>query len=134
VTGGRWRGSERGAATVLVIGVVAVGLSLTAGAARLGGALVAKARADTAADAAALAAADMVALGRGADAAERAARETAATNDGRLLRCECGGPVVEVEVAVDAPGLAGLGGTARAEARAEVRFDCAFGAACDEEE
>ena len=125
---------ERGAATVLVIGVVAVGLALTAGAGRLGGALVAKARADTAADAAALAAADMIALGRGVDAAERAARETAAANDGRLLRCDCSGPVVEVAVAVDAPGLAGLGGTAHSESRAEIRLECAVPSACDDEE
>lgn len=119
---------ERGAATVLMIGVVAIGLSLTAGAARLGGAIVARARADTAADAAALAAADMVALGRGSGAAERAARETASANDGRLERCDCNGPVVEVEVAVVAPGL---GATAHAEARAEVRLECVIEEVCD---
>jgi secretion/DNA translocation related TadE-like protein len=131
MTGRRAPTGEGGAATVVMIGVVAIGLALTAGAARLGGAIVARARADAAADAAALAAADMVALGRGAAVAEQAARETASANDGRLMYCECAGPIVEVAVTVDAPGLAGLGGAARAEARAEVRLECALPGACD---
>jgi secretion/DNA translocation related TadE-like protein len=111
-----------------MIGVVAIGLALTAGAARLGGAIVARARADTAADAAALAAAGQVALGRGAGAAEQAARETAAANDGRLVSCECEGPVVEVVVTVVAPGL---GATARAVSRAEIDLECAIEELCD---
>ena len=108
---------ERGATTIVVIGVVAVGLTLAVGAARLGSAILALARADTAADASALAAADMLALGRGSGAAEAAARETAAANGARLVRCACEGsfPVVVVEVRV------GTSGVARATARAEVR-------------
>ena len=79
---------------------------------------IAKARADTAADAGALAAADMLALGRGPSAAEAAARETTAANGAQLVRCSCAGrfPAVVVEVHVGA-----LGASARATARAEVR-------------
>ena len=90
---------ERGSTTVVMIAVVAIGFALLVGAARLGTAVVARARADTAADAAALAAADMIALDRGADAAEAAAGET-----------------VVVEYAVGA-----LGASARSTARAEAR-------------
>ena len=109
--------SERGATTVVVIAVVVIGFVLVLGAARLGTAVVARARADTAADAAALAAADMLALGRDAGAAEAAARTTAAANGARLVRCACSGrfPSVVVEYAVPT-----LGASARSTARAEV--------------
>ena len=109
---------DRGATTIVMIGVVALGFALVMGAARLGTAVVARARADTAADAAALAAADMLALGRDASAAEVAARETAAANGGRLVSCACAGPfaTVVIEVAVGS-----LGASARGTARAEVR-------------
>lgn len=105
--------------TIVMIGVVVLGLALTAGAGRLGSALVARARADAAADAAALAAADMLALGRGADAAVLAARDTATANGGALVRCECGGHSAFVVVEVAANGL--LAPPARGTARAEVR-------------
>ena len=109
---------ERGSTTVVMIAVVAIGFALLVGAARLGTAVVARARADTAADAAALAAADMIALDRGADAAEAAAGETAAANGARLVRCSCAGRIatVVVEYAVGA-----LGASARSTARAEAR-------------
>jgi secretion/DNA translocation related TadE-like protein len=110
---------ERGATTVVMIGVVVLGLALTLGAARLGTAVVARARADSAADAAALAAADMIALGRGPAAATTAARDTATANGADLVRCACEGrfPTVVVEVGV------GPLGAARSTARAEVRDD-----------
>jgi secretion/DNA translocation related TadE-like protein len=109
---------ERGSMTIVVVGVVVLGLALAAGAARLGSALVARARADTAADAAALAAADMLALGRGPGAASAAAHETAAANGAQLVRCECAGLAAEVVVTVQAKGL--LAVPARGRARAEV--------------
>jgi len=113
------RERERGATTIVVIGVVALGFALVLGAARLGTAVVARARADTAADAAALAAADMLTLGRDPGVAATAARDTASSNGARLVSCACTGrfPSVVVEV------TAGLLGTARATARAEVRDD-----------
>jgi secretion/DNA translocation related TadE-like protein len=108
---------ERGATTVVMIGVVAIGFALLVGATRLGTAVVARARADTAADAAALAAADMIALGRGVDAAEAAARDTAAANGAQLVRCSCTGRFAAVVVDYAVGGL----GSARSTARAEVR-------------
>ena len=113
--------SERGSMTIVVIGVVVLGLVLATGAARLGSALVARARADTAADAAALAAADMLALGRGEGAAVAAARDTADSNGASLVRCECAGRDAEVTVSVPATGL--LAAPAQGHARAEVRLE-----------
>jgi secretion/DNA translocation related TadE-like protein len=112
---------------VVLIAVVALAAVLALGAARLGGAVIARARADAAADAAALAAADMLALGRGDSAAGAAAADTAASNDARLVRCQCGGRIATVEVEVPVRGLGGLGGPARGTARAEVRPECALG-------
>ena len=115
---------ERGAASVLAVAIVVVGIALAMGAARLGGALVGRARAETAADAAALAAADALALGQGANRAESDARATAARNDARLVSCACAGTRADVVVEVDVPGLRVLGAVARARARAEVTPEC----------
>jgi secretion/DNA translocation related TadE-like protein len=116
--------SERGAATMWMLAVLAVALVAALGAARLGAAAVARARADSAADAAALAAADMLALGRGTAAATEAATQTARANGARLTDCACQGrfPTVHVLVAVPA-----LGAEAHATARAEVRAECILG-------
>jgi secretion/DNA translocation related TadE-like protein len=104
--------SERGSVAILAIAAVALAIALAFGVARLGHAASDRARADTAADAAALAAAG--ALARGGDPASAAAA-TAASNGARLVRCSCGGtrPAVEVRV-----------GAATGRARAEVRFEC----------
>jgi secretion/DNA translocation related TadE-like protein len=115
---------ERGAASVLAVAIVVIGVVLTTGAARLGGALVGRARAETAADAAALAAADALALGGGADAATSDARATAARNDARLVSCVCAGTRADVVVEVDVPGLGVLGAVARGRASAEVTPEC----------
>jgi secretion/DNA translocation related TadE-like protein len=118
---------ERGATTIVVIAVAVVGFVLVLGAARLGTAVVARARADRAADAAALAAADMLALGRDGVAAEAAARETAGANGARLVRCSCAGRFTTVVVEYAVPTL---GAAARATARAEVAEpDVSFDAA-----
>lgn len=107
---------ERGAASIVMVAVLAFAVVAGTAAARAGSAAVASARADAAADAAALAGADMLALGRGAGPAAAAARRTAEMNGARLITCECGGPYVTVHVRVKVAGLA----QARATARAEV--------------
>jgi secretion/DNA translocation related TadE-like protein len=105
-------GRERGSVTVFAIAAIALAVVLMTGVARVGGAAVRKARADSAADAAALAAADALALGQGPAAAEAAAASIAVANGARLVSCDCMGSAAEVVVAI-APGRAV--GRARAE-------------------
>jgi secretion/DNA translocation related TadE-like protein len=107
-----------------MLAVLVFGLLLAMGAARLGGALVGRARAESAADAAALAAADRLALGGGAAAARAAAEHTAASNDARLVSCACAGASAAVVVEVDLPAWASLFGPAEGRAKAEVRPEC----------
>ena len=95
-----------------MVAVVVLGLALSLGAARLGSAIIGRARADTAADASALAAADALALGGSADAASRRRRATAASNDAHLVSCVCAGTSADVVVEVDVPGLGILGAVA----------------------
>ena len=114
-----WR-AERGGVSIVMLAVLVFGLLLALGAARLGGALVARARAESAADAAALAAADRLALGGGAGGAHDAAARRAASNDARLVSCDCAGTSAAVVVEVDVPVL----GVARGRAKAEVRPEC----------
>jgi secretion/DNA translocation related TadE-like protein len=109
---------ERGSAVIIMMGIVGVAGVMMLGAARLGAGVIAKGRADTAADASALAAADMLALGRGPGEAEAAARDTAAMNGARLVSCDCGGQLATVEVEAD---VGVLGAIAHATARAEVQ-------------
>lgn len=116
MTGQRGRG-ERGAATIVVIGVFALGMALMLCASRLGVAMLARARAETAADAAALAAADTLALGGDAAAANDQAAAVAEANGARLVGCDCSGRFATATVEVDAPVL---GRVARARSRAEV--------------
>ena len=98
---------------------------LSLGAADLGRVLIVAARAQTAADAAALAAAQELAL-PGGRRPEDVAAEFAAANDAVLTSCTCpiGGvdAVVEVTVAVGGLLLAGDGRTVTARARAVVEF------------
>lgn len=115
---------ERGGVSIVMLAVLVVGLVLATGAARLGGALVGRARAESAADAAALAAADRLALGGGAAAARTAAATTAAKNDARLLTCACSGTTAAVVVEVDVPAWGALFGPARGRAKAAVRPEC----------
>jgi secretion/DNA translocation related TadE-like protein len=107
-----------------MLAVLVIGLVLATAALRLGGAMVGRARAATAADAAALAAADALAAGRGSAAAVADARETAAGNDARLLSCSCAGTDARVVVEVDLPTFGLLRGTAVGRSRAEVRPEC----------
>jgi secretion/DNA translocation related TadE-like protein len=100
---------------VLAVAILALAVALAFGVARLGRATSDQARAETAADAAALAAAGALARGQGATAALAAAGETAASNGGRLVRCDCAGRTPRVRVTV---------GDATGRARAEVRYEC----------
>ncbi|MGZ4754150.1 MAG: Rv3654c family TadE-like protein [Acidimicrobiia bacterium] len=109
------RHRERGGASVLVIVALVFAGALMIGLARLGHAASNKARAETAADAAALAAAGALARGGDASAASGAAEATARSNGARLEHCSCGGvrPTVVVQV-----------GDATARSGAEVRYEC----------
>ena len=109
--------TERGAATIAVIGVFVLGMALMLGATRLGVAMLARARAETAADAAALAAADTLALGGDAAVANDQAAAVAEANGARLVGCDCSGRFATATVEVDVPVL---GRIARARSRAEV--------------
>jgi hypothetical protein len=91
---------------------LALALVLMLGVARLGHAASDKARAETAADAAALAAAGAIVRNGDALAAARAA---AAENGAHLDSCSCGGRMPTVTVSL---------GAATVRARAEVRFEC----------
>jgi secretion/DNA translocation related TadE-like protein len=104
---------QRGSVTVMMVAAIALAAVMMVGVARVGGAAGRRARADNAADAAALAAADQLALGQGAHAAVGAARSTAEANGARLTSCECDGTAAEVAVVV---------GDATGRARAEVDF------------
>lgn len=108
---GAEKGAEKGSVVILVVvGVMLAGL-LCLAVARLGGAAVEKARANTAADAAALAAAGELGGGGTGGDAVRAAGSVAAANGAILTRCRCSGTEAIVEVRVKA---------ARSTARARV--------------
>jgi secretion/DNA translocation related TadE-like protein len=116
---------ELGGVSIVLLGVLVLALVLTTGAARLGAALVGRARAEGAADASALAAADQLALGADQAAARAAATHTAASNGARLVKCDCAGTSAAVVVEVDLPALGAVLGPVRGRARAEVRPECA---------
>jgi secretion/DNA translocation related TadE-like protein len=101
---------ERGNVTVLLAAVLVVAVLLCTAVARLAGAAREKARAENAADAAALAAADGMALGDTAAGACARATRTAADNGARLVSCAEHNSGMQVIVHLD---------RARAEARAE---------------
>jgi secretion/DNA translocation related TadE-like protein len=123
VRGARGR-SAAGSAGVLLCGMVALTAVLTLGLGRLATAVVTTSRAQTAADAAALAAAGELAAGRSVGEAERIASLTASANGARLLRCDCGGPAVIVAVTVTLPSSGPARGLVRAAARAELHPEC----------
>jgi secretion/DNA translocation related TadE-like protein len=97
---------ERGSISVVAAGVMALTVVLTLGAADVGRVLVAQARARTAADASALAAAQELALPTGRSPEEVAA-EYATRDGGELLSCACdaGSSDAIVEVRVSAGPL-----------------------------
>ena len=91
--------SQRGSVSVLLAAGILVVLVLALGVTDLGRVLIARSKARTAADAAALAAADELALPSGADPAELAA-EYAARNGADLTACTCAVRTFEADVMV----------------------------------
>jgi hypothetical protein len=90
--------NERGSVVVMMTAAIVVAGMLILGSAQLGGAGTRKARADTAADAAALAAADELALGHSGVEAANAARTVAGDNGAVLMSCVCAGTSAQVTV------------------------------------
>lgn len=117
------RRSERGSVTVVVAAILTVVLVLALGAADLARVLASVGRARTAADAAALAAAQELVLPRGASPEEVAA-EYANRNGAGLDTCSCEPGTFEVSVRVWVPVgpllLFGDDRVVRRSARAEV--------------
>ncbi len=93
--------SERGSITVVAAGVIAITVIATMGVADVGKALVARAHGQRAADAAALAAAQELALPTGRVPAEVAA-DLAARNGTALTACVCPAGSLEATVTVRA--------------------------------
>jgi secretion/DNA translocation related TadE-like protein len=91
--------SERGSVSVVLAAGIVVVLVLTMGIADVGRVMLARSRARTAADAAALAAADELALPTGRDLAALAS-EYAARNGATLTACTCDVGTFQAEVAV----------------------------------
>lgn len=114
---------ERGSVSVVVAAIVLVALALSLGVSDIGRVLVARSRARTAADAAALAAAQELALPTGRDPAE-VARGYAGRNGGVLEACTCAAGTFDatVTVSITIGGLFLVAGdrTVRAAARALV--------------
>jgi secretion/DNA translocation related TadE-like protein len=107
---------DAGSATVLLLAVIAVVLTLTVSGLLLSSAVLASHRARAAADLAALAAAGALLQGEPSHAACQAAARVATANDGRMQRCVALGQEVRISVAVPA-GVRGLGvATARSRA------------------
>jgi secretion/DNA translocation related TadE-like protein len=115
---------DRGSVSIVVAALIAALLVLALGAADLARVLTVAARAQTAADAAALAAAQELALPAEADPAD-VAREYAARNAADLVECTCSPETLEAVVTVRAAvGPLLLFGDDRAvEARARAVVD-----------
>jgi DNA topoisomerase-1 len=116
--------AERGSVSIVVVALMAVALVLAMGAADLARVLTGAARAQTAADSAALAAAQELAVGSSGSAPGDLAAEYAGRNDAVLTACSCdaGGTeaVVTVTVQVGALLLAPDDRVVTARARAVV--------------
>ena len=107
---------DTGSATLWVVVAMAVVVAVAAGCVAVGTVVVARHRADIAADAAALAAAGAVLDGQAAACTAAAA---IARLDGALLtRCGLDGAGAQVEVRLSLPGGLGRFGTAVGQARA----------------
>jgi secretion/DNA translocation related TadE-like protein len=107
---------EVGSATLWVVTAMAVVLCVTGASGSVGVVAVERHRADTAADAAALAAAGHVVAGPGSACAAAAA--IAQTDGAALTRCGLDGAAAQVEVAVALPGILRRFGSAIGHARA----------------
>ena len=96
-----WRlaAEERGGVTLIAAGVMVLSCVLCLVTADLGRAVLARGRAQTAADAAALAAAQEIAIPRGAEPVD-AARRFAGLNGATLLTCQCDAGASDAVVSV----------------------------------
>ena len=120
--------SERGSVTVLMAGVVGLGLAVVLGRAAVGQLLVARGTASAAADAGALAAAPVTfrPFGASGSATAEAARFTSA-NGARVVRCDCASNstyadrIVVVEVELNVAVLGRFATTVTATSAAEFR-------------
>jgi len=119
---------DRGSVTVVLAATLPVVLVLAMGTADLGRTLVARSRARAAADAAALAAAQELAIPTGADPAELA-REYAARGGGEMTACTCEAGSFEavVDVQVSVGDLLLIPGSRVATARARAVVDLPSG-------
>jgi secretion/DNA translocation related TadE-like protein len=115
---------ERGSVTVVTAGVIALLVVITMGAADVGHALVARAHAEQAADAAALAAAQEMAFSTGREPSAVAA-EYAERNGAALTACVCAAGATEafVDVSVPVGSLLLLPGDRLVTARARAVVD-----------
>jgi secretion/DNA translocation related TadE-like protein len=120
--------SERGSVSVTLAAAVLIVLVMTMGVADVGRVLLARSRARTAADAAALAAADELALPTGSDPAALAA-EYASRNGATLTACVCdvGTFQADVAVTVQVGSLLLFPGAREAVARARAVVDLPSG-------
>ena len=107
---------ERGSATVVMLGVIAMVLVVTVAGLMLASAVLASHRARAAADLSALAAAGLLIAGKPPVAACERAAQVASANHGRVQSCHAVGTEVRLSVAVPA-SLRGLG-VATAKSRA----------------
>jgi secretion/DNA translocation related TadE-like protein len=107
--------NQRGNVSIIALAGVALAFVCCIGVARVGAAVVLQSRADTAADAAALAGADSLALGYSSRDATQAASAAASDNGARLVACSCSGDTAEVTVEIDREI-----GAAHGHARADV--------------
>jgi secretion/DNA translocation related TadE-like protein len=108
--------SERGSATVVMLGVIASVLMLTISGLLLASAVLASHRARTAADLGALAAAAGLIRGETVGAACDRAAQVADKNHGRMVQCSVTGSEVRLSVSV----LAGVRGVGVATARSRA--------------
>ena len=122
------RRGERGSVTVVTAAIAGVMVALTLFTADLGAVLVARERARAAADAAALAAAQELALPSANTPVEQAS-EYARRNDGELITCECPAgsleATVRVRVAIGHMFLIPAGRSVEVTARAIVELPTA---------
>lgn len=116
--------AERGSVSLAAAGLCVLGLVLALGVADLGEVLLARSRARAAADSAALAAAQELALATGVEPAALAA-DYAARNGARLTSCDCaiGSFEASVTVTVQVADLLLLPGPVSVPARARAVVD-----------
>ena len=116
--------AERGSVSVVATGMMVVIVVLALASSDVARVLAAASRAQTAADAAALAAAQEMAVPSGRETPEEAAGEYASRNGAEVLSCSCAGQekeaVVEVRVAIGTLLLFGSDRAVTARARAVV--------------